>query len=67
MYGMMTNQWEENFQRVANTSNTYLLKVTQNREGGNDHPSAEGHKIIATELTEFLQDNVLELNGSTMP
>lgn len=60
IYGMMNAAWEENFQRASDTENVYILKVTKNREGGRNHPSAEGHEVIAAELTKFLQDNVLK-------
>ena len=60
IYGMMNAAWEENFQRASDAENVYTLKVTKNREGGKNHPSVEGHKIIAAELTKFLQDNVLK-------
>ena len=59
MCGMMTNSWETELKNAAQADNVYFLKVTKNRGGGKNHPSAEGHKVIASELTKFIQENLL--------
>lgn len=68
LYGMMTSNstWVPTFTSIADADpNVYLLKTTQNNDGGRGsatatgHPSAAGHVVIAEELTEFLQGTVL--------
>lgn len=59
MYNMMSSSWETQFKRVAASENTFILKVTRNREGGNNHPSTEGHRVIAEELCRYLRETVL--------
>ena len=59
MQGMMTSAWAEETERVAREKGAHFLKVTKNRDGGRKHPSAEGHKVIANELTEFIRAEVL--------
>ena len=39
----------------------YLCKLTNNKDGGNSHPSIEGHKTNANELVQFIKDkNILK-------
>lgn len=59
LHNMMTSSWETELKEVAELEGVYFLQVTQNREGGNNHPSADGHKVIAQELTVFLEETVL--------
>ena len=35
----------------------YMCQLTENKDGGNSHPSAEAHRLNAEELTKFIQDN----------
>ena len=60
LYNMNNSSWEEEFQKVAQEEDTYILKATKNQDGINKHPSTEGHKVIADELTAYLQETVLK-------
>ena len=40
-------------------NNYFSLKVTSNIDGAKTHPSVEGHKVIAGEVTEFIAKNLL--------
>ncbi len=60
MYGMMNSVWEDNFKNAAKDERVHLVKVPQNREGGNDHPSVEGHKVFSQQLVDYLKTNVLK-------
>ena len=59
LHNMMSSSWEAELREAAQLEGVYFLQVTKNREGGNNHPSAEGHTVIARELTAFLQETVL--------
>lgn len=59
MGGMMIDRWETELRTAAQADNVYFIKVTKNRAGAANHPSAEGHKVFAAELTKFIQDNIL--------
>lgn len=59
MHGMMSDSWTDEFKAVSSLENTHILKVTKNRDGGRNHPSADGHVVMAKELTEYIQNNIL--------
>ena len=60
LYNMTSGLWEEEFQKVAQEENTYILKVTRNNDGLRSHASADGHKVIANELAAYLRETVLK-------
>ena len=60
LHNMMSSSWATEIRGVSEKEGTYFLSVTQNKAGGRNHPSAEGHKTIAAELTAFLQNTVLK-------
>ena len=47
-------------------ANAYSFAVTMNTDGGKDHPSAAGHKVMADELTAFIND-LENPEGSELP
>lgn len=39
----------------------YICKLTKNQDGGNNHPSLDGHTVAANELVQFIQSkNILK-------
>ena len=59
LHGMMSSAWRTEIEKVAKEQGVYFLNVTKNSEGGRDHPSAEGHRVIASELCEYIKKTIL--------
>jgi len=60
LYGMMSTTWIGESKRVAEAEGLFRKQVTTNRDGGNNHPSIEGHQKFADQLVKFLQKDVLK-------
>ena len=60
LHGMMSTTWTPEFKKLAESEKVYRVQVSTNRDGGNNHPSIEGHIKNAEQLTKYLKENVLK-------
>ncbi len=67
VWGMMSTTWGNQMAIAADECGIHCVRVTQNNEGSTwkegrtKHPHADGHAIVAQELTSYIQENVLPL------
>ena len=59
VHGMMTDAVDKYVEKAVEdlggaAYGVYNVKVTQNNDGGSSHPSAEGHAVIAEEVSAFI-------------
>ena len=65
VWGMMTTTWGNQLTIAAEECGVHCIRVTQNNNGGSykaggtGHPHADGHAIVAQELTTYIQEKVL--------
>ena len=65
IWGMMSTTWGNQMAIASDECGIHCIRVTQDnngstwKEGATKHPHADGHAVVAQELTTYIKENVL--------